>query len=209
MVFSVLSAVMQTAKLQEHISIWSRFLGLQHPWWQAGAPAVRGHLTGWFPVEINRHTIRQPVIMSRARVSTWKQTGPNYTLTKQYRLEHTLSSVLKTNLISGYSEGEHNDEKELCRRTHSEFRSWQNLLCLAHFRIKARQQKYEITQMEVWAICCEIKGYINGITCLGIIKGPQRGSVKRFRRKKVLKMLNCKKNAASRGHIQKSLEKVG
>ncbi len=91
--------------------------------------------------------------MSHAQVSTWNQTSPNYTLTKQDRLERSPSSVLKTDLISGHSEGEHNVEKELRKRAQSKFKRWQNLFYIQYFRIIVRHQNYEITQMEVWEIC--------------------------------------------------------
>lgn len=80
--------------------------------------------------------------------------SPNYTLMKQDRLERSPSSVLKPDFISGHSEGEHNVEKELRRRTQREFKRWQNLFYMQYFRIILRHQNYEITQMEVWDIYC-------------------------------------------------------
>lgn len=57
--------------------------------------AVRGHFTS-VSLQKSIHTIRQPVIMSLSQVSSCNQTSPIYILTKQYRLEHSPSSVLKT-----------------------------------------------------------------------------------------------------------------
>lgn len=80
------------AKIEQHVLLIS---GAAAPLVASGCPAVRGHFTA-FSLQKSIHTIHQPVIMSPSQVSSCNQTSPNYILTKQYRLEHSPSSVLKT-----------------------------------------------------------------------------------------------------------------